>query len=271
MAKNPTKNGRTSRNMISERSRRSRGSQSRTGIPMASDMHMDELDTRGTPYRYYGTQAESADIFTRRNLWVLAMIRQAIGKIEDPVIRDALMFGFTGVMLNSSKMYKERESGRGISNGMHYMPQVFRDMVVTNGLDYKIKTQLIPAFEELSGIQPEDICISTQSSTDMSAIPSNSIDYIFTHPPYADKVQYGELNFVWEAWLGFDTSWHDDEIIVNEVRGRSEADWEAMMSRHGRVLPRAEAGAVAEPLLSRHVGRDLGPDPGHHGRGRLRG
>ena len=38
---------------------------------------------------------------------------------------------------------------------------------------------------------------------------------IFTDPPYADKVQYGELNFVWEAWLGFDTRWHDEEIIVN--------------------------------------------------------
>ena len=56
---------------------------------------------------------------------------------------------------------------------------------------------------------------------------SNSIDYIFTDPPYADKVQYGELNFIWEAWLDFDTTWHDEEIIVNEVRGKSVADWEA--------------------------------------------
>ena len=104
-------------------------------------------------------------------------------------------------------------------------------MVVTNGFDYKVETQLIPAFEELSDIEPGDVCISTQSATDMSAIPSNSIDYIFTDPPYADKVQYGELNFVWEAWLGFDTNWHDEEIIVNEVRGRSAADWAAMMKR----------------------------------------
>jgi hypothetical protein len=42
-------------------------------------------------------------------------------------------------------------------------------------------------------------------------------------------VQYGELNFVWEAWLDFDTKWHDDEIIVNNVRGKSEAEWAAMM------------------------------------------
>jgi hypothetical protein len=44
-------------------------------------------------------------------------------------------------------------------------------------------------------------------------------------------VQYGELNFVWEAWLGLDTAWQDEEIIVNEVRGKSEADWALMMRR----------------------------------------
>jgi len=63
----------------------------------------------------------------------------------------------------------------------------------------------------------------------LSRVFSNSIDYIFTDPPYSDNVQYGELNFVWEAWLGFDTHWHDEEIIVNPVRGKTEADWADMM------------------------------------------
>ena len=62
-----------------------------------------------------------------------------------------------------------------------------------------------------------------------TAIPDEP--YIFTDPPYADKVQYGELNFVWDAWLGLDTSWHDEEIIVNEVRGKSAADWAVLMKR----------------------------------------
>src|SRR5260221_5221453 len=32
-----------------------------------------------------------------------------------------------------------------------------------------------------------------------------------------------------EAWLGFDTHWHDEEIIVNEFRGKTEADWTYLM------------------------------------------
>ncbi len=47
-------------------------------------------------------------------------------------------------------MYKERENGRGISNGTYYLPQISREMVVTNGFDFKVETQLIPAYGELA-------------------------------------------------------------------------------------------------------------------------
>jgi DNA modification methylase len=170
-----------------------------------------------------------AELFTKRNLWALAAIRYAIIQIEDHAIRDGLLFGFSGVALSSSRMYREQK--RSIANGTYCIAQVSREMVVTNGFDYKLKSQLIPAFQELAEIEPRDVCISNESATDMSAIPSNSVDYIFTDPPYADKVQYGELNFIWEAWLGFDTMWHKEEIIVNEVRGKSAADWAAMVRK----------------------------------------
>ena len=85
------------------------------------------------------------------------------------------------------------------------------------------------------------LLVDTRSATDLRQILSNSIDYIFTDPPYAGNIQYGELNFVWEAWLGFDTQWHDEEIIVNEIRGKTEADWandmRRAMSECYRVLP----------------------------------
>jgi DNA modification methylase len=179
---------------------------------------------------YYGV-TNVDDMFTKRNLWALSTIRKAINQTEEVSIKDALMFGLSGISLRASKMYQECEGGRGIANGTYYIPQVFREMVITNGFDYKIETQLIPAFEELRNIDAGDACISTHSATNLTEIPASSIDYIFTDPPYADKVQYGELNFVWEAWLGFDTNWLDEEIIVNEVRGKSDADWAALMNK----------------------------------------
>ena len=197
--------------------------------PMGCDMTKLSRYQRDALF-YYGVKNVD-DLFTRRNLWALSSIRDAISKIEDPAIRDALMFGLTGVTLNSSKMYQEREEGRSIAKGSYYIPQISREMVVTNGYYYKIESQLTPAFEELANIESANVCISTQSSSNLYAVPANSIDHIFTDPPYADKVQYGELNFVWESWLDFDTTWHDEEIIVNEIRGKSTADWEALMKK----------------------------------------
>src|SRR5260221_14429928 len=84
------------------------------------------------------------------------------------------------------------------------------------------------AYPDLAQVSP-DVCISCQTATDMPAIPTSTVDHIFTDPPYSWKVQYGESNFIWEAWLGFNTHWHDEEIIVNEVRSKTESDWADMM------------------------------------------
>ena len=58
---------------------------------------------------------------------------------------------------------------------------------------------------------------------------------------------------MWEAWLDFDTTWHDEEIIVNEIRGKSTADWEALMKKAmSECYPGSQTGTLAEPLLPRH-------------------
>jgi DNA modification methylase len=169
--------------------------------------------------------------FTKRNLWALSCIRNAIGKVEDDATRDTLLFAMTSIVLNCSKMYREREQGRGTAKGIYYIPPIGRDMVVTNGLYYKISSQLIPAYSELQNIPSRSVVISTQNACALDNIATNSIDYIFTDPPYSWKVQYGEANFVWESWLKLDNNWHNDEIIVNEFRNKGRSEWSNSLSR----------------------------------------
>ena len=42
--------------------------------------------------------------------------------------------------------------------------------------------------------------VSTGSSTDL-LLPDNSVDFIFTDPPFGDNLMYSELNFLVEAWV----------------------------------------------------------------------
>lgn len=169
-----------------------------------------------------------ADLFTKRNLWALSALKSILDSCEDS-IRDPLLFAFSSNILGVSQMVCE--SNTAILMGTYYIPSISKEVNVLSSYEHKLTTVLEGVREITDQINSTPIIISTDSATNLSSIPSNSIEYIFTDPPYAGNVQYGELNFVWEAWMDFNTKWHDQEIIVNFTRGKSDLDWADMM-RH---------------------------------------
>jgi len=170
-----------------------------------------------------------AELFTKRNFWALAAIREAILGMSQDELRCALLFNWNSIVLNVSRMTTNRDK-LGFLKGTYYIPQVYRCTNVWGTFVYKFH-MMGAGWRGLGSIAHRDLLISTQSATEIQHIAGNSVDYVFTDPPYADKEQYGELNFVWEAWLAFDTQWHNDEIIVNNTRGRTDAHWAQMMGR----------------------------------------
>jgi DNA modification methylase len=181
--------------------------------------------------RLYGIK-EVADLFTKRNLWALSAIRKAIQDHHDSEIRDALLFSFTGILLGMSRMNRYRPDvsyPTNILNGIYYIPQIGQEEPPFEHFKNKVN-RIIKGFSLINDeLESAHLTISTQSAIDLSEISGLSVDYIFTDPPYSDRVQYGELNFVWEAWLDFDTDWLNDEIIVNEVREKTDLEWANLM------------------------------------------
>ena len=162
-------------------------------------------------------------VFTKRNLWALALLR------HHAKANASLLFTLNAALLNCSRMYRHRETGGGGPAGSISIPQTHREMNVWDQFASKFSGIYEGTAEVTRRLKETAVCISTQSSTDMAAIPDSSIDYIFTDPPYGDKFPYGELNFIWESFLNLDCRWHADEIIVNSVQGKSEADWSNLM------------------------------------------
>jgi len=165
------------------------------------------------------------DFFTKRNLWALAGLLNGINTSDHH--RDALLFAFTSILLKGSRMMAQSRDGAGrITKGTFHIPHILHDINVWRYMKNAVK-DIARGFRTIGAVAPR-VMIST-SDARQTGLPDESADYIFTDPPYSDNVQYGELNFIWEAWLNFDTHWHDDEIIVNHVRGRTESEWAAMM------------------------------------------
>lgn len=166
------------------------------------------------------------ELYTKRNLWALAAIKNAA---QDLTHRDVFLFALSAVSLALSRMQRySPDSGfpNMVLAGTYYVPQIGREIEVFSWYEGKINS-LLKGYQAIN-LPIADVVISTSDARRID-IPANSIDYIFTDPPYASNIQYGELNFVWEAWLDLDTCWHNDEIIVNDVRGTTEADWANMM------------------------------------------
>ncbi|MFZ2399751.1 MAG: DNA methyltransferase [Smithella sp.] len=181
------------------------------------------------------------DFFTKRNLWALTIIRKYATINVEPVIADLTMAALTGSMLHLSRMSQHKEGGGGIMVGTFYIPPIFKERNAYRNLSDKLDV-IIKAKDYTNTLLTFPAFVSTQSACVIGQISSCSIDYIFTDPPYADTVQYGELNFIWEAWLGFDLEWHSDEIIVNDYRGKTENDWASMM-----LMAMAECYRVLKP------------------------
>jgi hypothetical protein len=96
-----------------------------------------------------------------------------------------------------------------------------------------------------------DICIITGDCLDVFAkLTSRSVDYIFTDPPYDASIQYGELSYMWAAWLKKDTGYTDTisakEVVRNE---RQHKDFDVY---HG-LLKSSFEGMHAALKLGRYM------------------
>ena len=56
----------------------------------------------------------------------------------------------------------------------------------------------------------------------------NSIDYIFTDPPFGSNLDYSELSFIWESWLKVKTN-NNEEAIINKVQNKGLPEYQALM------------------------------------------
>lgn len=116
--------------------------------------------------------------------------------------------------------------------------QYFRDVKITSKIQ-----------DVLEG--NADVCISNSSCLNvLEKMSARSVDYIFTDPPYDASIQYGELAYMWAAWLKKDKRYVDkisaDEIVRNE---RQHKDFEVYHS----LLRRSFDGMFKVLKLNRYL------------------
>lgn len=173
------------------------------------------------------------DIFNNRALLLISKLKDFIDEVEDAEIRSLLNMTFTSMLPNVSKMLpgdKERgtyKSGWVISK--FWVPKIHTERNVINCFELRIKA-IIRGKEELQFVNNDLLTLKTQDSANLDFIESESIDYIFTDPPYGESIAYLALSQMWNAWLKNDVN-YDDEIIIDTYRDKDYEDYYLRMKK----------------------------------------
>lgn len=168
--------------------------------------------------------------YTKRNLYVNALILDKINKVENKRVRDILLFGFNNVQQRHCRLNAMRFNvsfPSNITSGTLYVPSLMRENNILDQLRNKYFKRILPILKE---IKENNVIVSTNSSTNQSMIKSSSIDYIFTDPPFGDNLNYSELNFIWECWLKIKTN-NTNEAIVNKVQHKGLTQYQELISK----------------------------------------
>ncbi|WP_083244760.1 MULTISPECIES: DNA methyltransferase [Lysinibacillus] len=173
--------------------------------------------------------------YTRRNLIVLGSLWE--NALKAPLeVRNQLLFLISSYNLSNSTLmtrvvFKKSVEDlvvTGYQNGQLYLGSISLEKNIIKGIKEQKLKNLIKA-SGLFNVDKNDIRISTQSITDLN-IPDNSIDYIFTDPPFGQDIIYSEMNFILEAWLGKYTD-NKNEAIICKAQGKGLVDYKELMKQ----------------------------------------
>ncbi len=132
----------------------------------------------------------------------------------------------TSVIEGSSKLNRERPGGMPSKlSGTLYVSSMIREIDSLAFLRRKIQRYIRAYF-----IRENNVLLSTYSSVNQSQIKNNSVDYIFTDPPFGANLNYSELSFIWEAWLKVVTN-NKTEAIVNNSHNKGLIEYQSLMSQ----------------------------------------
>lgn len=160
--------------------------------------------------------------YTKRNLYVLAALYEKTKNSRFRIVVQSI----NPTLVSKLVRYNMGKRGNGVLSGTLYLPSLSAEGDVIRILRGKTD-DFIKVFSSTHDFS--NCLCNNASSSDLSNIPSSSIDYIFTDPPFGDNLNYSELSFLWEAWLKVKTN-NTLEAIVNDSQGKGVTEYQGLMT-----------------------------------------
>jgi len=197
----------------------------------------------GTPFMKKERYESLDQLFTKRNLRAAAMIYEAIEQESSPQLKKFLLGAFSSMIHLCTRMCPALSPGEGNHqtafsstwtqhsywSASRYLEsnvwEKFESSVIGHQGIIKAKNEsneLLGDVKVTNDWQKvldgeADIAVVNDDCVElMKKMPEGCVDYIFTDPPYDASIQYGELSYLWNAWLKADYH-YTENIVTHEV------------------------------------------------------
>lgn len=172
------------------------------------------------------------ELFTPKQLWALYLIIKEVNKIPEKIIKDLMKFTFSSTLTFTNIMY-DRGSSSPFAVYRYWVPKKLQEVDVWDFFGRRYKA-VLKGKEETNKLigdfykEGDTFKIYNRSATELTKfIDENSIDYIFTDPPYGANIAYLDLSTMWDAWLGFKVGKKEkeEEAIEGGELGKTQQDY----------------------------------------------
>jgi hypothetical protein len=183
------------------------------------------------------------ELFSEEQLAKLALLKYLIGREENEGIKSTLLLMFSGLLNKINLTYhasEGRSEGRGNSAVFaYYRYRIAKEPAFIDIMTYfrsRFSKVLDAKKELLLKINPstiENVQILKGTATDLSFIPPESVDYIYTDPPYGKKIPYLDLSVMWNSWLDLNVT--DEDYKLEAIEGgehdKSKDDYNELIAK----------------------------------------
>ncbi len=168
-------------------------------------------------------------MFLPRAAQAMGLLWQKAKEYKDPRTRNFLLFMVEQAIWTMSILNRNRPSG--FSQVNQYLSGVFYVASQTAECSpwYVLEGKLSRLNKTFQSYRPKRVAAITTGSATNLPIPNESIDYIFTDPPFGENIYYADLNLLVESWHGVRTD-ALPEAIVDRVRDKSVFDYQKLMT-----------------------------------------
>jgi len=184
----------------------------------------------------------AADFYTVRNLCGLAALWHSINSVDEEGVREALRFTFTSIVNRASRRYQWHPTRpTNVLSSTMYIAALNYEFNVFSLFRRKVST--IAKMYDHTWAATGSCEVRQGSAVDLNWLPDDSVDFVFTDPPFGSNIYYGDSSFLWEAWLERQTDVAAEAVVnkrVGSERGGKALDgYERLMRDSMREIARA--------------------------------